>query len=137
MDNSWVIDIEPKIYSIIKAKTEKVIKEKYPDVRFTMDDASTQKATYPTIYFGFLPSNEMGQDLEGETINALYVGVDVRVTVSKTQDLSGLRWINTKILNAFKELRFDARTPKHEQSTVDSKSSVMRFERVIGQGQIL
>lgn len=137
IDNSWVIDIEPKIYSIIKAKTEKEIKKKYPDVNFTMDDAVQNDPKFPSIYFHFLQSTEVGEDLEGQSINGIICSVDVRTTVSKTQDLTALRWVNTKILNAFKELRFDARLPKLNDSTVDTKSSTMRFERIIGQGQIL
>lgn len=137
IDNSWVIDIEPKIYSIIKAKTEKEIKKKYPDVNFTMDDAVQNDPKFPSIYMRFLQSIEVGEDLEGQSINGIMCTVDVRITVSKTQDLTALRWVNTKILNAFKELRFDAKMPRLNDSTVDTKSSTMRFERIIGQGQIL
>lgn len=137
LDNSWVLDIEPMIFTKIKAKTQTKLKKKYPEINFTMDDASEENPKLPTVFLNFLQSAEVGADLVGESVNGILCSVDVRVTVSKTNGLADLRYINTEILNAFKSMRFQAKLPSHEASGTSTKSTVMRFERIIGQGQTL
>ena len=137
IDNSWVIDIETKVYSIIKALTEAELKAKYPDIHYTMDDATLTKPKFPTVYFHFLQSAERGQDLVGTSINALSMTCQVEITVSKELGLSVAREVSGKILDAFKELKFVATMPEFQNQTADTKRTVMRFTRVIGSGDIL
>ena len=39
MDNSWVFDLETKLLSLIKVKTESILKKKYPDIFYTNTDS--------------------------------------------------------------------------------------------------
>lgn len=135
---SWAIDIENTIFSIIKAKTEKDLKTIYPSILFTMDNSTQTQTTFPTIYFHFLQSQERGLDLAGETINGLFVSVDISVIVNSKIGMQGAKTIQKALLKAFKELRFECKLPSFDNdSSTDIKISTARYSRVIGQGTIL
>lgn len=59
MDNSWVFDLETKLLSLIKVKTESILKKKYPDIFYTNTDSPKDVINhFPTVYVHELPGVE-------------------------------------------------------------------------------
>ena len=87
MDNAWAIELGPTIYSIVKAKATEQLKDKYPTLNVTDKGESDQPAVFPTVYIHELPGMELGQDLEGQTINAVRETIQVDVTSNNVERL--------------------------------------------------
>ena len=105
-DNSWVNSIGDKIFTIIKAKTFKIIKADFPKVRYTQNDENIEPVVaFPTILIQ-LPSNIPSfNDLEKDRIDDTVCTFLVRVTVN-TQKSDALKIAN-QIMEAFISLNFD------------------------------
>lgn len=135
MDNAWAIELGPTIYSIVKAKATEQLKDKYPTLNVTDKGESDQPAVFPTIYIHELPGMELGQDLEGQTINAVRETIQVDVTSNK--NYSECRKIMPKITDIYKQMRFSvAGTPQY---SVNGGTYIcnMRFSRVFGAGDTI
>lgn len=50
IDNTWVLELEPKIITLVQTRADKIIKEKYPDVNWTTDDSVVKEPVFPNIY---------------------------------------------------------------------------------------
>lgn len=129
-ENSWAYGIETTIYSIIKSKTYLEIQKKYHNLLFTDKGQSDSPPAFPTVYIHMLAPTEQGQTLDGQTINGLLVTVQVDVTTNTSG--SDARWVMSKVAEAFKELRFEAK-PMPELTYLDKLyRSTARFRRAIG-----
>lgn len=135
--STWAIDSENIVFSVIKAKTIKQLSVKYPDIEYTMDDSQRSNPKFPTIYFHFLPSKEVGADLQGQSINGIVMTVDVKVICSNKQGIQATKNIQKEILKAFKELRFGCKLPEIEEDSSEVKISTARYSRTLGQGTTL
>lgn len=137
IDNTWVLDLEPKIVALVKTRANKVIKPKYADINWTTDDAILQDAKFPNVYI-FTTATEMGKDMVGQDINAVIFMAQIRITVSKEQGIKGARFIAGAVMSEFKNLGFDiTEIPYFEGNTIDTKQMLFRANRVIGQADLL
>lgn len=135
MDNAWAIELGPTIYSIVKAKATEQLKDKYPTLNVTDKGESDQPAVFPTVYIHELPGMELGQDLEGQTINAVRETIQVDVTSNKNH--SECKKIMSKITDIYKQMRFSVTgTPQYD---VNGGTYIcnMRFSRVFGAGDTI
>ncbi len=64
----WWADLFDRIYTTIKARLTKELKDKYSDVYITNEDSVTKDNEFPTVYIHELPTREIGDDLEADTI---------------------------------------------------------------------
>lgn len=129
-ENSWAYGIETTIYSIIKNKAYLEIQKKYHNLLFTDKGQSDSPPAFPTVYIHMLAPTEQGQTLDGQTINGLLVTVQVDVTTNTSG--SDARWVMSKVAEAFKELRFEAK-PMPELTYLDKLYRITaRFRRAIG-----
>lgn len=129
-ENSWAYDIETTIYSIVKSKTYSAIQKKYHNLLFTDKGQSDSSPTFPTVYIHMLAPTEQGRTIDGQSINGLLVTAQVDVTTNTSG--SDARWVMSKVAEAFKELRFEAK-PMPELTYSDKiYRSAARFRRVIG-----
>lgn len=135
--NSWAFELESKIFSIVKARTEKALLKEFPNARYTVTSLPKGDFTqYPTIFIHELPSDEVGNDLDNTTINALLYTMQIEVYTNTSQ--SDARQISAYIGNAFKQLHFEVTSmPEFSANGQTYYCSIMRVRRVIGSGDIL
>ena len=129
-ENSWAYDIETTIYSIVKSKTYSEIQKKYPSLLFTDKGQSDSSPVFPTVYIHMLAPSEQGRTIDGQAINGLLVTVQADVTTNTSG--SDARWVMSKVAEAFKELRFEAKPLPERTYTNKIYRSTTRFRRVIG-----
>ena len=135
----WVFSIESKIYTIVKTRVENALKNTYPNLLVTQQQRLNDDPTLPSVFIKMLDSPETGADLEGSTVNAMYVTFEVHITIAKdgvNNGLSGLRKIASSVLDNFKKLRFQmANHGEITRESSDTYTTIARYERIIGAGQ--
>lgn len=134
MSSMWACDVETEIYSIVKARATANLITEYPNINFTMKAKVEDDAIFPTVYIHFLPSLEVGQDIENTQINAIRATAQVEITVGGNQnDMTDARKVAYTVLDEFKRLRFNITSmPEFRDSTNDTQRIIYRASRVIG-----
>lgn len=138
---TWFLDIEPKVFTLIKGKTYTKLKQKYPGILFTTIDAMPTDSTFShTVYIHEVGGLEMGKDLEGNSVNAYECTMEVKVSVTSEDSNSKkteVREITKYIASAFKQLRFEIVLMPTVEITDSAYTVPMRFRRVIGANDTL
>lgn len=134
--NSWVFDIYDKVYSRLDALCQVKLSNKYPDINTTMDSHKPTKAKFPNVYLHFLPTLELGQDLDGKEVNAVYLTAQVEVTVTSAQKMSAANDVSQVVIDAMKDMRFDATYPEFINTDSEYRA-ISRFTRTLGKGEQL
>ena len=137
IDSSWVFDIQTTIYSRLKAICESKLKTKYPDITITMDSHVPTTPKFPNVYMHFLPPVEVGNDLDGQDLNGLYLTAQVDVTVEDAQGMIVANEVTQVVTDCMKEMRFVAITLAEFIDTDTEYRTVSRFARTIGQADTL
>lgn len=130
-DNSWVFDTQDMIYSRLDAICKSRLLRKYPDINVTMDSHVPTKPKFPNVYLHFLAPIEMGKDLDGEDVNAVYLTAQIEVTVTSAQEMSVANEVSQVVVDCMKEMRFSATLPEFINTDSEYRT-VSRFARVIG-----
>lgn len=131
MDNSWVFDIQDKIFSRLEAVCLARLTKKYPNINVTMDSQVPTKPKFPNVYLHFLPAIEVGKDLDGADVNGVYLTAQVEVTTTLSQEMSVATDVSQVVMDCMKEMRFDATFPEFI-NTGSEYRTVSRFARTIG-----
>lgn len=132
VDNSWAYNLPTQIYSLVKSKTEKKIKNKFPKVRFTTSDRASGTPVYPTVYIFSLPNSEMNRDTVGDAITTVNFGMQIEVIIDTSQnDASTIMAI---LMEAFKEMKFTVSTFPNFQNGATYYRLVSRCTRKISGG---
>lgn len=135
---SWVADMQTTVYSRAKGILMSKLKSKYPSLNITQDDANNTYTKLPTIYIAFVNTSERGQTLDGTSINAVSMTAEVHVKTTADQGALGNSEIAWEAVEAFKTMGFTATMPPMGTSDYDGVyESVSRFQRVIGQGDVI
>ncbi len=130
IDNSWVFDLETKIYSRVKVNALKKLKDKYPKINFTTSDRNQGDPIYPTVYIHELPANEIGKDITGDAINGVSYTMQVEVIADTSQEET--KEIMKVIMLEFKKLKFNINVfPSFENGNTYYRS-VSRCQRIFG-----
>ena len=132
---NWTADLEATILSVVKSKTYSTLVAKYPNVKYTSEETTTGTTNFPCIYIHVISMSEEGQDLVGETINAVLASVQVDVTANTKK--SDTKTVIYAIVDALKELRFDITSLPLFTKEDDVHRAVVRARRVIGSGDTL
>ena len=135
---SWVADRQTTIYSRAKAILTSKLKTKYSTLYVTEDNITPTDTQFPTVYITFLESTERGRTLEGTTINAVNMTVEVHVKTTKAQGMLVNNEVAWEVVEAFKTMGFIARMPNIPISNLDGVyESVSRFTRLVAQGDVI
>ena len=142
MSSFWASDIETEIFTIVKIRALNQLRERYTDsfsdLNFTMDNTQNIKPIFPMIYLHFQPSSEIGQDLDGTTINGIKCTVDCEITVNEEDGMSFARFISGVMVGEFKKLRFRVNSlPEFKGDSPDTKRQIFRATRIIGASDTL
>lgn len=135
-NNSWVTDIQDKIYSRLEAVCVSKLSGYYPDINVTMDDHKVTNPKFPNVYLHFLAPIEMGKDLDGKDINAIYLTAQIEVTVTSAQDITVANKVSQVVVDCMKEMRFNATLPEFINTDSEYRT-VSRFTRMIGNEETL
>jgi hypothetical protein len=133
--NQWAYDLEKKIFSIVKSRSEEILKEKYPNIYVTDIEKNISKAVFPTVYIHELPGVEKALDLEGIYINAVQETFQVDVITNTSQSDAGR--VMAIVTDEFKRLCFRITAMPEFKSTGDTYRSTMRVRRTISATDIL
>lgn len=136
MDNSWVFDIQDKIYSRLDAMCTAKLSRKYRDINVTMDNQLSTHPKFPNVYLHFLSPIEVGKDLDGKDINAVYLTAQIEVTVTNAQEMSAANEVSQVVMNCMKDMRFSATLPEFVNTDTEYRT-VSRFARTIGNADTL
>lgn len=131
MDNSWVFDIQYKVYSRLNAICLAKLSRNYPNINVTMDSHSPTKPKFPNVYLHFLPAMEVGSDLDGQDVNAVYLTAQIDVTATSAQGMSVADDVSQVVVDCMKEMRFNATLPEFVNTDSEYRT-VSRFTRVVG-----
>ena len=130
--NAWVFDIQDKIYSRLEAVCLAKLKKKYSDINVTMDNHKVTNPKFPSVYLHFLAPIEVGKDLDGKDINAIYLTAQIEVTVTSAQEMSVANEVSQVVMDCMKDMRFSATSLAEFVNTDTEYRTVSRFARNIG-----
>lgn len=131
IDNSWVLDVESRIFTKVKGRTYKELNKKYPNIYFTTAEELAEYTDKKyTVFINELQPIEQGQTLDGNTINAIMSTFQIRVTTTTSKE--DCRDIYKAILNAMKDLQYDVVMIPTIKQTDGLYEGVGRFRRMLG-----
>lgn len=131
MDNSWVFDLETKLLSLIKVKTESTLKKKYPDIFYTITDNPKDVSThFPTVYVHELSGSEKAKTTEGNSIESVFYSLQVEVTSQKSQKET--KYVLSRIAEVLKDSGFSISSFPEASNGKTYYRSIMRASRLIG-----
>ena len=114
------------------------LKSKYSDFNVTEDSATPTNPKFPTVYITFIGATERGATLDGTTINAVNMTIEVHVKTTKAQGIVVNNDVSWEVVEAFKSMGFTATMPNIPTSNIDGiYETVSRFSRIIGQGDVI
>lgn len=106
----WVREREYDIYTLVKSRVTKVLGKKYTELYFTQDDEQIVETKLPTVYIQRMPGKELGQTLDGKSVNFMLFDYKITVTVSKKQGQFAASEVIWEVVGQFKKLAFDITT---------------------------
>lgn len=130
----WVNDTQNEIYTIVKYRANKNLISSYPDIEFTTNIESGEPTSFPSVYIHFMPSAEMGGDLENTGINAFMCGAQVQVTVTEEMGEKSCQTVSWEVLSQFKALGFSVNMMPEfiRTGNADIRQMTFRVRRAIG-----
>ena len=130
----WVRERENDIFTLVRARTERLLNTKYPDLYFTQDDEQIVETNLPTVFVHNLPGVEIGQTIDGQNINGMLFTFEILVTVSKKQGQAAASEVMWEVISQFKKLRFTlTMSPEFiSSSNASVQQIVARVRRPIG-----
>lgn len=131
VDNTWIFDVQEKIYSRLDAICRARLSGAYPDINVTMDSHVPTHPRFPSVYLHFLAPAEIGRDLDGQDVNAVYLTAQIDVTVTSAQEMSVANEVSQVVVDCMKEMRFSATLPEFINTDSEYRT-VSRFARVLG-----
>lgn len=108
-----------------------VLETYYPDLNFTMDDDENLEPSFPTVYM-FFDFVERGTTLDGGVINAVYMTVRTRVSVTMEQGNNVARDVNNAVRESLARLFFITSGSPIPTKSGDIKVINANYHRVIG-----
>lgn len=134
----WTSRIFTSVYSRLKVNGVNRLKTKYPKINFVDSTPSASDIKYPCVVVRRLDSGgELGQTLEGNTINAVTSGI--QIDVIDNQKMSNAYAIADVCLDMMKEMRYQqiGDIIPDEDNTLNDYRCITRFRRVIAEGDII
>lgn len=128
-------DIEQRVLSRVKNKYPTALKTKYPNTEFTNSNRLATTPKFPTVYIHEIGSQEIESDLDGTHINAIRSAIQIDVTDDKS--MSNAKEVMNYVVSAMKEMRYTVNTMPEFDNNPSVYRRVARFQRVIGDADVL
>ena len=131
MSESWMLDIENKVYSLIKAKTRPILVKKYPGINYTTSDINSSKnPKFPCVYIHALSGSEAGSDNEGNTVNSVLSNIQIEVYSNASQ--SDNKVVMATIIDTMKAMLYTVRGTPYNDNMDSVYRMIARFRRNVG-----
>ena len=134
--SSWVFDIQQKIFSRLSAICTAELINKYANLNVTMDSHIPDTPKFPNVYVHFLPPVEVGKDLDGAYVNAIYLTAEIEITVTDAQGMSVANEVSQVVMDCMKDMRFTATMPEFRDTDSEYRT-VSRYARTIGDNETI
>lgn len=135
MDNTWMIDLEPKLFALIKSKALPKLIGDFPKINFTSSDSNNSSiARFPCVYIHTLPGTEIGTDITNETINGVLYSLQIEVYSDNSQ--ADARKVMGVLIGVLKEMRFTINSIPEFDNLNNVYRQITRCRRVIGAGDV-
>lgn len=102
--SEWAYNLERTIFSIVKARAENSLKNKYPKIRFTNEEEADGNAAFPTVLIQSVQPLEKVTDLERINIDTVLYTTQVTITTNKSRN-EALN-VAYEIADRFKQMAF-------------------------------
>ena len=135
MSSEYVLDMESKIYTLIKSRCYPELSKKYKTINFTTSDEVSENPQFPTVYICESSSPEKDIDLIRVQVNSVLTVFDVKVTVDT--DKQDVTKIMGYILNAFKNLRFELVAKSKVITDANMYYMTASFKRKFGSDDVI
>lgn len=131
MDNErWYEELESNIFTLVSHRIRKALKDKVSKtIKFTTEAQSDSTPYFPTCYIHSLTPAETGNDLVGQTINAIISTMEVIVY---SNDKGECTTIVNEAVFQMKRLGFSVTAMPILTEDGRVSNGVCRFRRVIG-----
>lgn len=134
-DNTWAYDLGAQIYSVIRVNVQQRLSSLYNNLNITNKSKSVGTPHFPTIYIHELPGTEVGQDLEGTSINGIMITFQVEVTTN--EDEAEIRKIMGVVADEFKRMHFQTVSLLDIDDSGEVIRGIARFRRIKGNAEPL
>lgn len=133
MSSDWIDKRINAVYSHVRSRTISKFKSKYPNIRFTQDDADNVEAVFPTVYMLF-DFAERQSTLDGGAINAVYMTVRTQIYVKddSSQGSNAARDVNAKVRDELCKLGFITSGGSIPTKASGTKVLISNYQRVVG-----
>lgn len=126
----WYEKLESNIYTLVSYRTKRELDGKTSKaIKFTNVGSSEANPYFPTCYMHELQPIESGQDVTGDSINAV---VETMECVVYARDKAECRLILNEVVHQMKQLRFAVNAMPIISTDSNIHSGVARFRRLIG-----
>ena len=132
MSVEWDELVPSTVFTRIKTNFSDSLKKKYKmtDKNFSSVGSSNTPAVFPFVRLQLLPGSEIGEDLEGDKINAEKFSFQIDVTDNKSQARA------KEVIREVKTMRFRGSSIPMQDDTKDTYRQTARFSRTIGKNDI-
>ena len=134
MDN-WYADLESKLFTKIKYELCGKSDAPYPNLNCTTVSKADTPTKFPTLYFHELQPSEVGADLEGKSINAVYETIEIQVFSNQSE--KECKDIVTSAIGVMKSMSFGIAMFPDPQTTDKVSFAITRCRRIIAQGDVI
>ena len=130
-NEAWAMQIEDTLFSLFKREMNLKYKSTYSSITITQDEEADGTPKFPTFLVRQVSFLEEGQDVEGNTINAIRPTYQVTITFKGKRD--ELVDMATATVLFYKSKRFSVSNVVY---TISNKirTATFRATRVIGSG---
>lgn len=137
METEWVSRLQSVFFSRIKNEFSKDLKEEYD---MTSNNFSTVRnnnslAVFPFVSIEEIVTDEIGNDLEGTSVNGVRYGLEIRASDNKSQ--KNAKKVAYEVHRIMKTMRFNCKMPHLQPETNNVHTFAFVCSRVIGEGDIL
>lgn len=127
--------LESQVYTRIKAQFSQKLKDRYLNLKFTNSDRADTVPKFPTVYIHEMTGAETGEDLQGDTINAVWSSFQIEVTTNTK--MNDAKEVMNEVVRIMKTMRFQVISTPEFKNTDSVYRRVARFRRMIADDDIL
>lgn len=131
----WTSTVLYSVFTRIKAEVLKSFSGKYTDITVTTSSINATETKFPTVYVKKMQGAELGQTLDGTTINAIQSTIQVDVTDNVSE--ARAQEVADKVCEVMKGMRYQVVGEPFPDSSLGVYRVVARYSRVIGYNDIL
>lgn len=131
----WTDDIESIILTKLKYEFSEQLKTKYANLDFTTEGANPKASRFPCVYLQKLPSLEMAQSLDGTNVSSAMFSFQITVIDNTSRSIA--KRITDEVVNVMKKMRFTLIQLPISENENSLFLEVIRFRRLIAEGDIL